>query len=188
MLQRAQLACHPGVAAMPNRGEIVRIKLGEQRIRNAQLRVVDAEVAFQQLLARIKFFQSLANHFARAVVTAKIDKRLFAFEHGSASGAVWLRSVGRDIDAIAAARQAHLECASGVALRLRPNQRETFKTAMSFRFAARRCSGRCAACMCATFAADTTATAGVHANHSRVHCANAPFSAAALTIAYSPLT
>jgi hypothetical protein len=81
-------------------------------------------------------FQSLANDFARAVVAAEINQRLFALENGGARGAVSVWPVGGQIDAVTAARQTDFERAGGVALRLRPNQRKTFEPEMRLRFAA----------------------------------------------------
>src|SRR5712691_10909823 len=133
---------------------------------------MDAELAFEQLPPRIELLQSLANDFARAVVTAKIEKSLFALENGGASGAVSVCSVGRQIDAVAAAGQTYFVRAGGVALRLCPNEGQTLEPTVSFRFAARACGGRRGACRWVTLAADTPKAFGAtegRGNHPRVH-------------------
>src|SRR5207244_12449844 len=107
---------------------------------------MDAELAFEQLPPRIELLQSLANDFACAVVTTKIDKSLFALESGGASGAVSVWSVGRQIDAVVAAGQTYFERAGGVALRSCPNESQTLGPPIGFRLAGRACDGRLVSC------------------------------------------
>jgi hypothetical protein len=72
---------------------------------------------------------------ARAIIAAKIDKRLFAFEDGGRSDFVRLRAVGCDIRTIAAPRQADFHRARGITLRLRPEQSQAFQPSMGGCFA-----------------------------------------------------
>src|SRR5438270_3249969 len=74
--------------------------------------------------------------FPYTTLFRSIRQRLFAFEDRGQPDSARLWSISGDIGAISAMRQTHFERASGVALSLRPKQRETFQTRMDQSFRA----------------------------------------------------
>ena len=85
---------------------------------------MNTQIFFQNLSAAVNFLQSLACCRARAIIAAKIDKRLFAFKDSSRSSLVPVWPVSSKIGAIAAPGQTHLHCAGGVTARLSPEEGE----------------------------------------------------------------
>jgi len=80
-LQRPQFTKKPSVAAVPDRSEVLRIKLREKRIAILQIWIMRAEARFQNLATITYCFEPLARGVAATVVSAQIAQRLFAFEH-----------------------------------------------------------------------------------------------------------
>src|SRR5437868_7192080 len=96
---------------------------------------MDAQIFFQDLLAVVNLLQPLACCRDRAIIAAKIDKRLFAFKDSSRSSLVPVGPVSSNIGAMAAPGQTHFQRAGGVTARLRPNRRKPFQTGVRLSFA-----------------------------------------------------
>src|ERR1700693_6107725 len=95
-----------------------------------------AQILLKILTAVINSFQPCADGSAATIVSSQIRQRLFAFEDRGQPDSARLWSICGDIGAISAMRQTYFERASGVALSLRPKQRETLQPRMDQGFRA----------------------------------------------------
>src|SRR2546423_15694936 len=98
-----------------------------------------AEIAFENFATRVNFFQTTLRSRGAAVVTTKIDETLLTFEDGGRADRQRRRGrftwpIGCDIGAITAARQRDFKRADGIAILLRPDERELFQTRVRFCF------------------------------------------------------
>jgi hypothetical protein len=81
---------------------------------------------FENLAPPLHFLEALAGCDYAAIVSSKIDKRLFALKYGrrSESGRPW--PISSEIGAVAASRQCDFESARGIIVGLRPKKCEAF--------------------------------------------------------------
>src|SRR6266849_4135412 len=87
--------------------------------------VVHAQMFFDAGSAFLYAFQTFAGACRAAVIAAQIGRGLFTFENRAAL--VRRKPKGSDVRAVTTARQAHFHCASRIALRLRPEDRQSLK-------------------------------------------------------------
>src|SRR4051812_38082638 len=81
VLQRGRFPENPSIAAMADGIEIVRIIFSKKRIAGAQGGVVNAQMLLQNIAPASERMKALACRRGRAIITAQIGQRLFAFKN-----------------------------------------------------------------------------------------------------------
>ncbi len=84
--------------------EIMRFKFVEQRIGDSKVRIMYAQMFFENLPAPLHFLEALAGCGCAAIVSPKIDKRLFALKYGRRSESCRPGPISSEIGAVAASR------------------------------------------------------------------------------------
>jgi hypothetical protein len=82
--------------------------------------------AFENLPAPLHFLEAPAGCDGAAIVSPKIDKRLFALKYGRRSEFSRPGPISSQIGAVAASRQSDFESARGIIVCLCPKKCETF--------------------------------------------------------------
>src|SRR5215472_14878695 len=177
---------------MADRGEVLRIELGKERISTPQARIMCAQARFENLATFTDCVEPLAHVIGAAIVSPQIAKHSFAFEDCCRPDLFCLRSICGDVGTVRAFWQAHLHCAGGKPLRLRPQKCEPFQPSMALVFTLSACySLSHLASSRAQYVTITSAPARFRAvmiSSTAARSSRIPFSTAPLTIAYSPLT
>ena len=124
------------MTAVPDRGEGLRIELGEKRIAISQVRIVLTKACFKNLAALADRVEPAARGLAVAIISPQIAKRLFAFKDRCQTSLFSLPSIRRYVRTIPPLRQSNFHRARGKAVRLCPQQCEPLQFGVSRRFAA----------------------------------------------------
>ena len=151
-----------------------------------------AQMFFQDQTAKMNFFEAFARWNSGAIISAQIRQRLFAFENGTRPKPFAFRPISRHIRAIATLRQSYFHCACRIAVRLRPEQGQTFEASVCRRFAAdsnysliHSANSRA---QYVTIMSAPARLSDVMISSTAARSSMNPFSTAALIIANSPLT
>ena len=151
-----------------------------------------AEARFENLATITNCFESVACGLAVTVVSSQIAQRLFAFEHRCRSNLLRDRPIAGHVGAISTSGQSHFHRARGKSVPLRPNKRELLKPGVLCCFAVAACYSRShVASSRAQYVTMMSAPARLSAvmiSRTADRSSKIPFSAAPLTMAYSPLT
>src|SRR5438034_8205761 len=99
------------MTAVPDRGEGLRIELGEKRIAISQVRIVLTKACFKNLAALADRVEPAARGLAVAIIAPQIAKRLFAFKDCCPYNLFSLPSTRGQISTVATLRQTHFHCA-----------------------------------------------------------------------------
>src|SRR6266478_776877 len=113
----------------------MRIEFGKERIVNPQIGIMHSQVFFEDLTAVASRFKESASVLALAVVLSQIGKRLLAFKDRCRPKLFRQRSISCDVGTISASGQTQFHRASRVAMRLRPEESETFEPGVPRGFA-----------------------------------------------------
>src|SRR5947207_14675519 len=122
------------MTAVPDRGEGLRIELGEKRIAISQVRIVRTKACFKNLAALADRVEPAARGLAVAIISPQIAKRLFAVKDCCRYNVFSLPSTRGQISTVATLRQTHFHCACGKPLCLCRYEREWCETSMRLSF------------------------------------------------------
>src|SRR5206468_10124653 len=192
LLQRSQFPNESGVIAVADGIEILGIKLGKKRITIVQGWIMRADAGFENLTTITYGFESLARRLAATVVAAQIAQCLFAFKYRCRPNLLRDRPIAGHVGAISTSGQSDFHRARGKSVRLRPNKRELLEPGVLCCFAVVTCYSRShvasSRAQYVTIMSAPALLSAVMISRTAARSSKIPFSAAALTMAYSPLT
>src|SRR5438093_5328031 len=122
------------MTAVPDRGEGLRIELGEKRIAISQVRIMLTKACLKNLAALADRVEPAARGLAVAIIAPQIAKRLFAFKDCCRYNLFSLPSTRGQISTVATLRQTHIHRARGKPLCLSPYERESFELRTHLRY------------------------------------------------------
>ena len=177
---------------MTNRSKVLAIELREKRIAIVQVGVVRAQARFERLATFAYCFDPSPCRSGVAIVSSQITECLLAFEYGRRSNLLRVWPIAGDVGAVSALWQTHFHRACRKPMCLRPNKSQLFKLCMLCRFATSACYSRnhlaSSRAQYVTMMSAPARLSAVMISITAVCSSNRLLSAAALTMAYSPLT
>src|SRR2546430_11689951 len=99
------------MTAVPDRGEGLRIELGEKRIAISQVRIVLTKACFKNLPALADRVEPAARCLPEAIIAPQIAKTLFAFKDCYTFNMISLPSKRCQVSTVAKLRPNHYNCA-----------------------------------------------------------------------------